>query len=65
MRGNEVAKFFSGFAANQVLTHAALAASGSRFTILGIAYTPQLNMAAAAFWVIVALLLVYYAWIKR
>ncbi len=65
MSGREVAKFFSGFAANQVLTHAALAASGSRFTVLGIAYTRGLNMAAAAFWAIIVRLLVCYAWIKQ
>ena len=39
MAGRETAKFFSGFAASQVLTHGALAASGTEFTFLGIAYT--------------------------
>ena len=58
----EVAKFFSGFAGNQVLTHAVLAVSGSRFSVLGIDYTPDLHTAAAIFWGVLMLLLIRYAW---
>ncbi len=61
----EVAKFFSGVAANQVLTHGALAASGVQFTLFGISYTTTLNLTAAAAWAIILALLTYYAWIRR
>ncbi|MCL4475926.1 MAG: hypothetical protein M1508_06840 [Nitrospirae bacterium] len=65
MKGKETAKFFAGFAANQVLTHGGLAIGGVQFTLFGIPYTPTFNTVAAAVWAIVLLLLVYYAWIKK
>ena len=65
MSGKEVAKFFSGVAANQVLTHGALAMSGVQFAIFGIAYTQGLNAAAAVVWAIVLVVLAYYGWGKR
>lgn len=64
MKGREVAKFFSGFAANQVLTHGALALGGVEFTLFGIAYTPRLNTVAVAAWAILFAVLVYFAWIR-
>lgn len=64
MRKKETAKFFSGFAANQVLTHGAFAINGVEFTIFGINYTIEFNAIAAAVWAIILSLLVYYAWIK-
>lgn len=65
MNAKEIAKFFSGVAANQVLTHAALAVSGTEFTLFGIAYNTGLNSTAAVVWAIVLVLLVYYSWIRR
>lgn len=65
MNSKEITKFFSGFAANQVLTHGAFAAGGVEFTLFGIAYTPRLNAIAAVVWGIVLASLVYYSWIKR
>lgn len=50
MQTKEVAKFFSGFAANQVLTHGAFALAGTQFTAFGINYTPSLNTTAAVIW---------------
>lgn len=64
-RKKEIAKFFSGVAANQVLTHGAFAISGLQFTIFGITYTTGLNAAAVIFWAVLLALLVYYAWIKK
>ncbi|KAB2942309.1 MAG: hypothetical protein K8F92_06315 [Hyphomicrobium sp.] len=65
MNGKEVAKFFSGFAANQVLTHGALALAGTQFTAFGIAYDATLNATAVVIWAIVLAALVYYAWIRK
>lgn len=64
MTSKEIAKFFSGFAANQVLTHGALAAAGTEFSLLGISYNQQLNTIAAAVWGVLMLLLIYYAWMR-
>lgn len=65
MRYREIAKFLSGFAANQFLTHGALAVSGVEFELLGIAYSHGLNMTAAIFWAIALVVLVWAAWIRR
>lgn len=65
MKRKEIAKFFSGVAANQVLTHGGLAVGDIRFTLFGIPYTPAFNTAAAVVWAIVLIVLVYYAWIKK
>lgn len=61
----EVAKFLAGFAGNQFLTHGALAVSGTRFSIFGIDYTPELNTGAAVIWGVLMLSLAYYAWMRR
>jgi len=61
----EIAKFFAGVAANQVLIHAALAISGIQFTLAGIAYTRGLHVMAVVVWAILLVLLVYYAWMKK
>lgn len=57
----EIAKFFAGFAGNQVLTHGALALAGTDFSLLGIAYDRQLNTLAAVLWALILVLLFYYA----
>lgn len=62
MSTKEIAKFASGFAANQTLTHGALAAAGTEFIMFGIAYDQQLNMIAAAIWAVLLALLAYYGW---
>ena len=41
MKRREIAKFASGFAADQFLTHGVMAAAGTEFTLMGIAYTPR------------------------
>ena len=64
MNSKEVTKFFSGFAANQVLTHGAFALAGTQFTAFGISYTPTLNTTAAVIWALILIVLFYYAWIK-
>ena len=58
----EISKFIAGFAANQLLTHGAMAATDTEFTMLGFAYTREFNAIAAAFWGVVMLVLIYYAW---
>ncbi|MBX9897144.1 MAG: hypothetical protein K2Y17_04480 [Qipengyuania sp.] len=65
MHAREIAKFLSGFAANQVLTHGVMAATDTEFTLLGIAYTRELNTTAVIVWASLLALLVYYAWIRR
>lgn len=66
IKGKEVAKFFSGVAANQTLTHGAFALMGDLpLTILGVTYTRELNIGAMIFWLIVLVLLVYFAWIRK
>lgn len=65
MRAREIAKFFAGFAANQVLTHGAFALSGVQFMLFGIHYDRRLNSAAVLAWAVALALLVYYAWIRR
>ena len=65
MAKKESAKFFAGFAANQVLVHSAFALDGNLpMEVLGITLTPALNAFAVFFWPIVTLVLVYYAWVK-
>ena len=61
----EVAKFIAGFAGNQFLTHGAMAATNTEFSMLGVAYTRELNTLAAVVWGLLMLLLIYYAWIRR
>ncbi len=61
----EVAKFFSGVAAMQVLVHGAFALTGSNYTILGFTLSGAYNTFAVVLWAMVLVLLIYYAWIKR
>lgn len=63
MNLREAAKFASGFAASQALSHGALAAAGAEFAILGITYSPGLNATAAIVWAVLVAGLAYYAWI--
>ena len=65
MNAREIAKFFSGVAANQVVTHGVLAVTGTQFTLFGITYSPGLNTVAVGVWSIVLVLLAYYSWIRR
>lgn len=65
MTSKEIAKFFAGFAANQVLTHGALAAAGVRFSLFGMDYDQRLNTLAAFVWGIVLVMLAYYAWGRK
>lgn len=64
MNGTEIAKFFAGFATNQVLTHGALGLSGVQFELFGIPYTPEFNGMAAGVWALIAFVLAYYGWAK-
>lgn len=61
-RKKEVAKFFSGFGANQVLVHGALALNGVTFSVFGNQYTPTFNGFATAIWAVITALLMLYAW---
>lgn len=65
MNSKEIANFFSGFAANQVLTHGALAVGGVEFTLFGIAYTPKAERDCAIVCGIILALLIYYSWMKK
>lgn len=65
MKGKEIAKFLSGFAVNQVLTHGAFAASGVEFNIFGVLYDRGLNTGAVLFWAGAAIVLIYLGWIRR
>lgn len=66
IKWKEVAKFFAGVAANQTLTHGAFALKGDLpLEILGISYTRELNVAAVIFWLIVLVVLVYSAWVRK
>ena len=65
MKTREIAKFASGFAADQLPTHGVMAAARTEFTLIRIAYTRELNTAAAAVWAILCFGLVYFAWIRR
>lgn len=65
MKGKEIAKFVSGIAANQVVTHGAFAAGGVEFMLFGINYTRGLNTLAAVVWGLIFVLLVYYAWMRQ
>lgn len=49
----ETAKFLAGFAANQVLTHGALATAGIQFSPFGISYDQRLNTIAVVLWAVV------------
>ena len=61
----EVAKFLAGLAGNQLLTHGAMAATDTEFSMSGVAYTRELNTLAAFFWGVLMLLLIYFAWIRH
>lgn len=65
MKMKEIAKFSAGFAANQVLTHGALTAADIQLSLLGITYDQRLNTIAVVVWVVILLLLSYYAWMRR
>ena len=64
MRPKEIAKFVAGFAASQLLTHGAMAALDSQFSMFGVAYTREFNTVAALFWGVLMLLLIYFAWVR-
>lgn len=62
----EIAKFFSGVAAMQVIIHFAFAVSDILpLRILGVTYTESLNTFAVIFWPLALAFLVYYAWVKK
>jgi hypothetical protein len=61
-RKKDIGKFFSGFAANQVLVHGTLGLYGITFSLFGIQYTQTLNFSAAAIWAVITILLMSYAW---
>lgn len=65
MKAKEIAKFFAGSAANQLLTHGALATAGVQFSLFGITYDQRLNTIAGVVWAFILLLLIYYAWVRR
>lgn len=61
--GREIAKFCSGVAAMQAITHWVLGFSGELpITLAGITYTTGVNMAAMVVWPLITVALVCYAW---
>ena len=60
----DLAKFFAGFSANQVLTHGAFVLGGVQFTLFGIHYERGLNILATVVWGGVLALCVWLAWIR-
>ncbi len=64
-RKKEIAKFFSGLAANQIMTHGSFILNDVSFSLFGIMYTQRLNTFAVAFWSIVLVFLIHYAWFKK
>ena len=61
----DIAKFFAGFAANQVLRHGAFALAGVQFTLFGVHYDRGLNIAGTIVWGVLLVLLVWFAWLKK
>ena len=66
LKRKEVAKFLSGMAAHEALTHTLLSGSGLLpLTAFGITVTPGYNAVIILGWFAVTIALVYYAWIKK
>lgn len=65
MKTKEIAKFLSGMAANQVLTHGAFVAGGVQFEMFGILYDRSLNTMGVVFWSAMLAVLVYHAWLRN
>jgi len=62
----ELAKFLSGFACHEVLSHALLSGSGLLpLSIFGINVTAEYNAGIIIMWVVIAFALIYYAWFKK
>lgn len=62
----EVAKFLSGFAAHEVLSHTLLSGSGLLpLHIFGITVTQGYNAGVIVVWTFLTFILVYYAWFKK
>lgn len=62
----EVAKFLSGFAVHEVLSHALLSGSGLLpLHMFGITVTQGYNAGVIVFWFFTAICLIYYAWFKK
>ncbi len=62
----EVAKFFSGAAAVEIINHAVLA-QGDLLPVhfFGITVSQNVNLVILAVWVVVFVATVYYAWLKK
>jgi hypothetical protein len=62
----ELAKFLSGFAAHEVLSHALLSGSGLLpLHIFGVTVTQGYNVGVIVFWAFITFVLVHYAWFKK
>lgn len=64
----EIAKFFAGFAFNEVLAHTVLGIGGFlpwKLGKLGFTLTPGINMAITIFWLVAFPALVYYGWFYK
>lgn len=62
MKGQEIAKFFSGFEAFHTLLHAYLRLAGTTLTVFGIMATPTWNVAGVILNGSIALALGIYGW---
>lgn len=62
----EIAKFLSGFAAHEVISHALLSGSGLLpLHLFGITVTEGYNAGVIVVWVVITFGLIYYAWFKK
>jgi hypothetical protein len=62
----EVAKFLSGFAAHEALSHTLLSGSGLLpLNVLGFTVTVGYNAGIILFWWIALILLMRYAWVQK
>lgn len=62
----EVAKFFSGVATHEAVSHAVLSGSGLLpLKVFGVTVTPGYNAGIIIMWGIISIALVYYAWFKK
>lgn len=58
----DFAKVMTGFAINEIISHAILGVSGITVKVLGIKVTPSFDRLAVLIWVGVLVLSVYYGW---
>lgn len=62
----DLAKFFAGYAVNEVIVHSALAMTNMLpVQIFGINFTSTMNLIVIFMWLFVAIVLIRYAWYDK